>query len=676
MNWYSLFAIEHPKQIGLAIKLSTEVSNPLFLALTPQVSYALSRRGVDHSVPEDFHTEDDINDLGNEILEKLDSFCAEADSVVRRNTSAIAVRGLDVGSLAWYELKLVVNSLAIKSYIFARIIQSWSIERVYCYDSPEESISPNLFFYKESVWSKVIYQACWDRGLPISTYGELEHPNVIMPASQRDLNIRQRLRAISKSLLGEKASDALVEIAKRYRGMYLGDRSTKTIDPSKPCILTLDTSYSLRETIRLIEGEGRLRAGYLAIRDTGACDLYWLAGERHIRDKAYQSGGATDKIRISAWEEVEKSDSYRSLAAVGNLHLGPLLQRRLKFYFDEVVPCIVQVFDRVQSLFRELKPVAIIGTAMSWLTKTVYEAAKNASIPTIVFRHGASGGYMMMNSAAPFIHYQNELRWADYVFTFGEGDNRYYNAFYPKKKAQTVAIGSAILDDLRRQIKRASRERLAKKFGLDPQRPIAIYCPTSMDGNMRAAPNRSRSPERSFRIEQEIAHIAGEIPHVQCIFKLHVASPYWPVSPIGDYIRDKQLENCIVITADLKVLLPVADFFITDYPSTTFLEMLVTEKPILVCGHLLPFPFNRETWHPSRLEMWRERVRYFEELDDFLQGLRSYLQAGCFSPVRSDDTLLKLFGTHLDDGNSARRAVDEIYRITEAKLEPRSCPLG
>ena len=96
--------------------------------------------------------------------------------------------------------------------------------------------------------------------------------------------------------------------------------------------------------------------------------------------------------------------------------------------------------------------------------------------------------------------------------------------------------------------------------------------------------------------------------------------------------------------------------FITDYPSTSFLEMLTTDRPILFCGHELPKKFDPDKWHPSFLDMWKERVSYAEDLKDFLNLLRTSLREKRFKPVESEDTLLRLFGTHLNDGKSAERA--------------------
>ena len=46
-----------------------------------------------------------------------------------------------------------------------------------------------------------------------------------------------------------------------------------------------------------------------------------------------------------------------------------------------------------------------------------------------------------------------------------------------------------------------------------------------------------------------------------------------------------------------------------------------------------------------------------EDLESFLEMLRTFLREGTFQPVKSSDEMLRLFGTHINDGKSAERAV-------------------
>ena len=122
-----------------------------------------------------------------------------------------------------------------------------------------------------------------------------------------------------------------------------------------------------------------------------------------------------------------------------------------------------------------------------------------------------------------------------------------------------------------------------------------------MDGNIRVAPYRGRSPSRAFDLERNLVEVFEEFQNYQFVVKLQ-AAPRYPCSPIVQLIKDRQIPNCIVSTQPLTSLLSVADMFVTDYPSTTFLEMLTTDRPILFCGYQLPWPWAPNKWHPSLLE--------------------------------------------------------------------------
>ena len=54
---------------------------------------------------------------------------------------------------------------------------------------------------------------------------------------------------------------------------------------------------------------------------------------------------------------------------------------------------------------------------------------------------------------------------------------------------------------------------------------------------------------------------------------------------------------------------------------------------------------------------------YAEDIECFLEMLRAFLREGRFEPVKSSDEMLRLFGTHLNDGKSVERAVAALREI-------------
>ena len=112
----------------------------------------------------------------------------------------------------------------------------------------------------------------------------------------------------------------------------------------------------------------------------------------------------------------------------------------------------------------------------------------------------------------------------------------------------------------------------------------------------------------------------------------------------------------MIITAPFTTVLGMADTFVIDVASTIFLEMLTTDRPILLCAHQLSKKLDPSRWSSEVRAMWDERVGYSNDLEEFIQILRQHLDQDDSVAVKSNDTLLKLFGTHKNDGASAERA--------------------
>jgi hypothetical protein len=670
----TLFAIEHPEQIPAMLGYAEQfrIANPVYLALTPHVAYALSRSSIDHTVPEEYYSDEELNVLGLDLIEKVDIFVNDMTSVFRDMVPDVRGCQLDIGAIFWYEIKILINSLAVKTYIFLQILKEVDVDAVCCFETDGEPLEPSLFFLDESVWSLVISNACKIKQLRVDTLKkQKDWASVRSKGIIQDLPLKRKIRAILLRYMGGKAENRLRDIYKNCICKFWGIRYLSKDKMTGPCILTLDIGYSMTETMRVLD-EKRLGKLYnLSMKLNGDYDLMLFHKYRHLPVERVRRG--LENISWSKEEAhealltIEQLASYRDLSSVGDIDLRPLMRRRLSYLIDQGVSRCLNICARAISLMEKYKPAVVIGTAMTWSAKVVFSTARYMNIPTVVSRHGASGGYMLMESVAPIIDYHNDLSWADYVFTYGDGDSQYFDRHYPNNHATTVAVGAAVLDDLKKKVSYSDRDKIACKYGLDPTRPIVMYCPTAMDGNMRVVPYRTRSPGWAFQIEMAIADVFRDFPDIQCVFKLHTSSIYCPVSPIVSYLHDEQIANCIVLNASFTSVMSMADMFITDYPSTSFLEMLVTNQPILVCGHLLPFPFGGK-WHPSRLEMWIERVKYRDSLQEFTDLLGETLRECDFAPFIGKDKMLHQFGTHLGDGHSAERAANKICEIVGASV--------
>jgi len=666
----ALVCIEHPGQIDLALKFTRMrgIVHPTVLALTPHVAYAIEKMGQPFVQLEDYHTEDDLHTLGIRQLDDLDILCEAIDRAVLENVPDFSKYNLRPGAIAWYELKILLNSAGVKALIFEQVLKKTGPGRVFFFDTAEESIPLNLRFLKESVWSRVIPVVCGGFGVACEAMGKLKGaPDVFCYKGVkgiRSLGLKGRVGFLIRRVLGDatfRSTRKLYQNLKRlpvrrtYRDLSIHSGR------EQPLLMTLSEGYSISDIIEKVVRREAFQIVYVNMENLWEMTWLYPSGFPERLKQPDFPAGLPAGVQ-NAWKQFQASDAFLRASKVGCVEIAEIVERRLAYFFTSVVPDILHTFLQARELLMRYRPAAVLAATMTYRPKAFFHAARWAGVPSVVYRHGSSGGYTLMETCGNFINYQNDLRWADYIFTNGEGDNTYYKKYY-SGRWQTIAVGSAVLDRLRRPVPDSMRRALFRETGLNPERPVIFYCPTTIDGNVRAIPFRSRSPARAFDLERKIVKVFREFPEIQCVVKLPAPSPFWPMSPIVEVIRDEKVTNCVVLTGSFQALMPLADLFVTDYPSTTFLEMLTTDRPILVCGYLFPVPFERSRWHPSLLDMWRKRVVYSDDLHEFLEVLRRFLRERRFNPVVSDNEMLRLFGTHLDDGRSAERAVEELLKI-------------
>jgi len=668
----TLVCIELPRQIGSAFKALKKkgISNYRILALTPHAEYALEKLGHESLRPENYHSEEDINDVGLKDVSVLNEFCDFVDESLEKRWEILSENEIFPAHLSWYNLKIMFNSVSIPTFIFKRVLEHEQPQQVLFFGTRPRPVGRDLTFTRESVWSAVIPEACKEAGITAEPLGHDTDPIVLTrcPGAQFS-GTRQKLKNLAKFTLGPTGT-AVWRASKLKATTILSKQryssAGQTIS-SRPTLLTLERSYSLRHVLNHIDVEGSFNVLHWNI---GQAQLHHFANGKDQQPVDMESPDLPSREFLEShgrrlWSEIMDSTQLRGFLRFWGVDVYSVLERRLQRFFEINVPEIVSYYLRARSLLKKVRPTAVLAAPMGDHRRhAVALASKIEKIPFIVYQHGSSRGYVQMESADSEVTEQNDLRSADYVFCFGEGDVQYHQN-HANATAEIFAIGSAALDQLRGPVSPGKRAELLSRFGLSADKRTVMYVPNSMDGSVRVAPYRLPSPSSNFQVQQRFLDAFAEFPNVQFILKLHETETN-PCSPIAQVVLDRRLDNCRVITEPFTSVMSMADMFITDSPpSTAFLEMLTTDRPVLVCGSLLTQRWVPGKWHPSVLDMWKERVVYSEDLDEFLDLLRRYLREDKFQAVETYDTLLRLFGTHLDDGNSALRAHDFIASLVD-----------
>ena len=667
-----LYFVETPAQVEIAIAtIGRQKRSATILSLTTQAEYTLETLGMRCKRLSDYASDFDLDNLGAEQLGVVDELTKLIDEIIFSEVEAFRSRNLRPGSLFWYHLKNLLNSVSVRAFILARALREERPDSVVYFETPEEPYSLTLQFVQESPWPAAVQAVCRSLDLPLHAIkdDQAERANERgLPGSGPGGSIKGEFFKIARMLGGRRVLQtarsfrydrAPIIEALRIRGSL---RSRKR----PPTIVVLSSYYSLGQVIEQVRATREFRVLHLNVRSPW--NMRWL-----VPFRLETSLGTSVEIPVTldaqfanAWHRLTNSEAVGRLMTVADIPVFEILRGRLSHFFSFVLKDMFRTYLHTEEVIREIRPSVMVGSTMLYPEKVAFEAARAHGIPTGVYRHGASGGSVLMETGSFTNYYQNDMRWSDFLLTFGDGDTKYFNKHH-RNGSRFISVGSADLDRLRRSAPSLrQKSKQLRRLGLDPERPRVFYVPTDPVRNTWVVPSRHRLPSSDFQVGRAIADVFAEFPDIECGFKLHPADLD---SPIIKYIEDRGYSNCKVLKGPFRDMVHLADAFVVDYQSTVLLEMLTTDRPILFCGHELPVKFNPDKWHPSILPMWQERIMYAEDLERFLEMLRAFLREGRFESVKSSNEMLRLFGTHLDDGKSAERAVTALKKIVSSRAE-------
>lgn len=659
----NLVFLELPSHIDPALRvLRMANAQCRVIALTPHVEYALEKQGLEFCRPEDYHSEEEIEEIGFDDLSSLENLCNEMDDFLQDKIKFLKDANIRPANLNWYQLKRIYNSVSIRAFILNRILERETPKKVFYFDTRNETLDRKLEFQKESVWSRLIPLSCESAGVGCTVIPGNTDPTVLDQYSIYGFwNWQQTVKSFGRRVLGRGGLHRLKLRYHRVISVFLRLRLPlgKTIKPKQNTILALESGYSIGHVLGGIKTHGTFKV------------LEWPADVK--QDPVFTDGSESLILKKETWStmgspelkelslrtvgigsEIRSNSSLRRHFQCSQIDCYPVLDRRITRFLEIDLLEMAKTYLMGRAIIRSAKPAAVLAATMGdYRLQVLTLASRHEDVPFVVYRHGDSSGHIQMKSCMMPVLERLELAQSDYVLAAGDNDKEYLESS-DICKATILAVGLADLDHLKLTLVPGAKEKLMRKYGLNPQRKLVIYAPTDMEGNLRMAPQRNRTPSLTFDIQRAFLDVFTEFPEIQFVFKLQAIQGH-PCSPIIQVLQDLQPPNVIAITDPLTSVIPMADMFITDYPSTSFLQMLTTKTPILVCGHKLPRRWAPD-WHPSVLDMWQERVAYTDDLPDFLNLMRTHFREGMFQPIDSSNTLLKQFGTHIDDGKSADRA--------------------
>lgn len=366
------------------------------------------------------------------------------------------------------------------------------------------------------------------------------------------------------------------------------------------------------------------------------------------------SSGLLARQLSDSWAELSEQPFFREPFTWCGVDLFDLARSRLQYWLEVITPKMWQMGNQARQQFERKRPGAILfysPWSVSHFAAT--QAARSLDIPVVTHQHGS---FECEFTTLDMV----DMRMSDYRLVYGEGQASYLterSGRYKGRRAQVLAVGSAYVDALVSAHDRRAKTR--RELGVTDKEQLVVYIPTSYQYNWYMA-RQSYLGVPYFDLLTKVIETIAKFSGFRFVYK---PFPELPPDPMVKVIAERYT-NIEVTDIPPPRLFQASDAIIVDLPSTALLEGLLSNKPMVVFSDPRCIALR-----PEARELLRKRVSLSETPEDFLQQLEGFLSKGHIEPLRNPNReFLQLYGTHLDDGHSAERAINALREIVQTHL--------
>ncbi len=298
---------------------------------------------------------------------------------------------------------------------------------------------------------------------------------------------------------------------------------------------------------------------------------------------------------------VEKIHEIIKIISIGFFEI---IEPFIFMWVYKILPEYIKIFEYYNKFFNTCRQIIILTstTNLAYYHLAVFDAAKSKQKKIITYQEGAGYG-----SPDVKVYDYSEYRNCDYFISYGE-----LSSYLKKKKimntCKILEAGSLRLKKLKCDL----HNNMDLKYKI-------LYC-TSYNPVRNHFPYNFSFSNYSYKLQKDISNLLESL-NVKAAVQV---APNNAFNVIDKYIlNNKSLFNKLDVIQNKKFVsvLPITEAVIIDFPSTTLMEALITEKPIF-------FYYSNWLSHidDDALFLLKKRVCVIESLEKLKQNLFKYFR--------------------------------------------------
>jgi hypothetical protein len=635
----NIILLEHEKHVKNYLKRSKKIKGQkLVIALSPFAMYELDKQNFSYKIPEDYYSYKELYKLGINY-QKVENLCNVIDKSIHDACPHLAELGIKPAMFGFPEIKTLYDTTIVNLFQLFKLIDLEKPDVIFTYAGRRYPFgtsedAPDLYFdCRESIYAQLLTLPGWS--VPIKVLPYIPHPEDFDVSKK----IHQRSsKTFRKAMLWwlrrhPKLFDLAAEANKSgWHGLLGRLKSHLRADRNMQVIL-FGQGYEWDYCREQLQSIG-IDPIFIRLREYP--DL-WIGDQ--FPDKLY--AGAL----LDAWEELRTDDKFREIFVWNKINFFPVLEEHFRFLVEHLTPACLNVYEKTAEIIKKRKVKALLAPSFTFCTgHSASQAARNSNIPVVTWQHGAYG--FMDEPMKPY----TELMSSDAHFVYGEGVVDRYTEQAKRLGTQLISIGSPSLEALYRT---PQSDKAKKIVRLDPEKKVVVYVLTVFFQNgLTITYYPLPSDNHKWRDQLMTLNVLGKHDEYTVVVKTKPCLTREP--PLRSYAREREFKNCQFVGDECAFtdLLPIADLFVFDTPTTAFLQALTTSKPIFVHTQHL----RLDTQAQKLLE---RRAFCYQDPKGLADALDKYLSEGKIEKKvdLNDKEFLKAYGiSSLGMGSGVRAA--------------------
>lgn len=660
-----LIFCETSQHVGIAVlNIITGSANYDLVVLTPEAAWECQLRGQSYLKIEDFYSEADLSTHAQDVLEDEIKWANWVDEFLRHKIPVLRQAKFSPANASFNLLRWVLDGFFEASYVLTHFLARVRPQEV-SYWAWESTEPPWHLRHKNPIYSALLPMGAPRYGVSLREMStgaagpgdaslvlgsnQREHEQQHLPGNRLGSFVKHLGLAEADAFSWLKRSRVGREIKLlRDAGLSKYFWSLVKQSMSSARVLVIGNGYDLDPLIPELRKRG--------VRVTWLHSVF-LTGE-YITTLGKASGVKTNLQDDLAklWPTIIEQEAFWAPLTKWGVGRNARAEIAFSVWWHRIIP---ELWHRYQSALKIVSRRDYLA-AVAWEAGVtscgpLLQAAAMRSIPRLIYQHGSAARIAVSEFYPYLLHSERFL-------VYGKGTAEHLQRNGPScgdARAEVVPVGSSRLDALRARMNPRRVEVLRARLHGNDNRPIILYVPTIMGISGKGLSVETGYADVSyFELQERIIRLFARFPSVNLLYKEIPSHDVW--NPIPDLIQREIPTGRAVLAPPLAELVWAVDAIILDHVSTALGEALLTRKRLVVYSpNLAGHAFEP----PEAQVLLRKRAIVAETPDEFVEVVRTFLSTNDFTEMNApNDGFLRAYSTHLNDGSSAERAVNEILR--------------